>query len=111
MAEIMTKGGTFAFTVTVPNTAIAPTLAGWTPHASMRKGRAEDSDEILNSSQLVASVQDSDNRVILVKASAAITATVVDSGWVDVWIVQDAANRYKVRTVRVILDPRISVIP
>jgi hypothetical protein len=105
----MVKGETFAFTVTLPTNAIADDLTTWTPSASMREGLSEGSAEILTPAQLVASIQDGPNRVILVSATAATTATVVLSGYVDVWI-KSGSDQYRVKVVRVELLGRVTVV-
>ena len=110
----MVKGATFAFTVTLPANTIANDLTNWTPHASMREGVLESSPIILTALELVATIDDGPNRVILVKAGADVTAGVTKGGYVDVWIVDNAnptTERYRVKLKEVELVGRVTVIP
>ena len=108
----MTRGSRFSFTVTIPASAVITDLTGWTPKATMREGEQETDTVILDHTQLVASIADGPNRIVLVEALPAVTATVEQSGYFDVWVTEDAAptNSYPAKRGRIELMPRSTIV-
>lgn len=110
-AFTMTRGKKFSASITIPSSSILTTLAGWTAKATMREGEQETDPIILDDSQLVATVADEANRIVLLTALPAVTSTVEQSGYFDVWITKtaDPTDSHPAKRGRIELMPRSTI--